>query len=127
MADISGTVYHIMHDSATVADKIWESYQRSAIATPRDAPLFQRRALKSVPHSMVKLTVEYGQRSPALPAICYKLWRGIQVHCRNAELSIRGESRMCRLRTGGVCRYDAVTDVQNQKSRGARAGHKNRI
>jgi hypothetical protein len=42
-----GKVYHIKHADNTHANPIWEAYQRAAIHTPRDQPLFQRRALKS--------------------------------------------------------------------------------
>lgn len=40
-------MYHIQHGHTPVADAIWEAYQRAAIHTPADTPLFQRRALKT--------------------------------------------------------------------------------
>lgn len=46
-SDGSGTVYHVLHDGTEQGDRIWEAYQRAAIHTPADIPLFQRRELKS--------------------------------------------------------------------------------
>jgi len=47
LADSSGTIYHVKTTDTTQADRIWEAYQCAAIMTPRDKPLFQRRAIRT--------------------------------------------------------------------------------
>ena len=42
----AGTIYHIMPESLSLADEIWERYQRDAAEAV--VPLFQRRALACV-------------------------------------------------------------------------------